>query len=101
MLRFDKVIDSFFLLKSILTVKLSNNLGRSDVLLFSEFTNIVSIFVLYFNYIEFNMLLYAFLVISFSRCKKYMTCLISFSKFSNVSLAFTCAGAILVFEPPV
>ena len=43
------------------------------------------------------MLLYTFLVIfffSFARYKEYITCLISFSNFSNVLPAFTCARAI-------
>ena len=39
-------------------------------------------------------LLHTFLVISFSRYKEYMICLISFSKFSDVFPYFTCAGAI-------
>ena len=47
MLRFDKAIYLYFLLKSILPVRLSNSLGRSDVLLFSEFINIVFVIVLY------------------------------------------------------
>ena len=49
---------------------LSNNLSESDVLLFLEFINIKSI--LYFTFIELIVLLYAFLVISFASCKKYM-----------------------------
>ena len=44
--------------------------------------------------IEFMMLLYTFLVISSARYKEYMICLISFITFSDVLLAFTCAGAI-------
>ena len=31
---------------------------------------------------------------SFARCKKYMTDLISFSKFMEVSPAFTCAKGV-------
>ena len=65
---------------------------ESDVLLFLEFINIVSI--LFYNFIEFIILLYTFLVISFARYKEYMICLISFSKFSDVLPAFTCASAI-------
>ena len=37
---------------------------------------------------------YCFLAISFVRYKEYMICLILFSKFSDVLLAFTCARAI-------
>ena len=44
--------------------------------------------------IEFMVLLYTFLVISSARYKEYMICLISFITFSDVLLAFTCAGAI-------
>ena len=33
-------------------------------------------------------------MISFARCKEYMICLISLSKFSDVLPAFTCARAI-------
>ena len=44
--------------------------------------------------IEFMILLYTFLVISSARYKEYMICLISFITFSDVLLAFTCAGAI-------
>ena len=63
-----------------------------DVLLFTEFINIV--FILYYTFVEFIMLLYTFLVISFARYKEYITCQISFSKFSDVSLAFAYARAI-------
>ena len=83
MLRFDKTIYLYFVLKSILSVRLSNSLWGSDVLLFYEFVNI-----------EFIILLYTFLVISFAWCEEYMTFLISFSKFSDVLPAFTCAKAI-------
>ena len=65
---------------------------RSDVLQFSGFTNIVSI--LFYNFIEFIVLLYTFLVISFAPHKEYMVCLISVRKFSDVLPAFTCARAI-------
>ena len=59
---------------------------------FLEFINIVSI--LFYNFIEFIILLYTFLVTSFSRYKRYMICLISFTKFSDVLPAFTCGSAI-------
>ena len=80
------------LFKLILSKRLSNSLLGSDVLLFSEFMNIVSI--LFYNFIKFITLCYYFLIISFARYKKYRICLISFSKFSDVLPAFTCASAI-------
>ena len=64
---------------------------ESDVLLFSEFINIVSI--LFYNFIEFMILLNTFLAISFPRYKDYIKCLISFSKFSDRLHAFTCSSA--------
>ena len=48
----------------ILSVRLSNSLLRSDILLFLEFINIVSI--LFCNFIEWMILLYTFLVIFLS-----------------------------------
>ena len=53
-----------------LSVRLSYNLRGSVVLIFSELINIASI--LYYIYVEFIMLLYIFLVISFSQNKEYM-----------------------------
>ena len=50
--------------------------------------------MLFYNFIEFIILLYNFLVISFAQHKEYMICLISFSKFSDVLPAFTPASAI-------
>ena len=50
--------------------------------------------ILFYNFIEFIVLLYIFLIISFARYKEYMICLISFSTFSIILPAFTCAGAI-------
>ena len=47
--------------------------------------------ILFYNFIECIILLYAFLVIYFARYKKYMICLVSFSKFSGVLPACTCA----------
>ena len=38
-------------------------------------------------------MLYTFPVISFAQYKEYMTCLVSFSKFSDVIPAFTCVEA--------
>ena len=49
---------------------------------------------LYYTFIEYVLLLYTVLVISFARYKKYMICLISFSKLSDVLPVFTCARAI-------
>ena len=92
MLKFDKATYLSLLFKFILSERFSNSLSGSDVLLFSEFINIVSI--LPYNFIEFIMLLYTFLVISFARYREYIICLISFSKFSDVLPAFTCASAI-------
>ena len=92
MLRFHKATYLSLLLRFILSVRLSNSLCESDVLLFSEFINIVS--TLFYNFIEFIILLYTFLVISFARYREYIIFLASFSKFSDVSPAFTCASAI-------
>ena len=92
MLWFDKVIYLSFLLKSILSVRLSNNLWGSDVLLFLEFINIASI--LYYAFIEFIILLCTFLMNYFALYKIYTICLILFSKFSDMLPAFTCAKAI-------
>ena len=85
-----------FHLKSILSVRLSDSLRGSDLLLISEFINKVSIFLLYsiHFFIVFVILLYTFYGISYDRYKKYIICLILFSKFSEVSSAFTCARAI-------
>ena len=82
MLRFDKATYLSLLFKFILSERLRNSLRGSDVLLFSEFINVVCI--LFYNFIELAMLLYTFLVISFAR----------FSKFSDVLPAFTCAKAV-------
>ena len=40
------------------------------------------------------LLLYTFSVISFTRYKEYMICIISFHSFSDVLPAFTCTSAI-------
>ena len=91
MLRFDEAIYLSFLLKSILSARLSDNLQGSDVLLLLEFINIAFIFVLYLYWIH---LLYTFLVISLTRYKEYMIFLISLIKFSEILPAFTCGRAI-------
>ena len=64
MLGFDKATNLSHLFKFVLLVTLSNNQWRSDVSLFLEFINILSI--LFYNFIEFMILLYTFLVISFA-----------------------------------
>ena len=53
-----------------------------------------SIHFLYYTFIEFIILLYTYLLISFAQYKEYVNCLILFSKFSDVLPAFTCARAI-------
>ena len=73
---------------------MGNNLWGSDVLLFPEFINIASI--LSYNFITLLKSLHCyilFLAISFAWYKEYIICLISFSKFSDVLPAFTCANA--------
>ena len=62
MLRFDKATYLSLLFKFILSERSSNSLCGSDVLLFEEFINIVSI--LFYNFIELIVLFYTFLVIS-------------------------------------
>ena len=96
MLKFDKATYLSLLFKFIVSERLSNSLCASDVLLFSEFTNIVAI--LFYNFIEFIILLYAFLVIFFSFYKEYMICPISFSKFSDVLTALLVQVLLVIFE---
>ena len=48
----------------------------------------------FYNYIDSIMLLYTLLAISFDWFKEYTISLISFNKFSELLLAFTCARAI-------
>ena len=91
MLRFGRATYLWVSYKFILSVKLSNGIWGSDVPLLLEFINIV--FILFCNFIEFIMLLYTFLVNSFSRYKEY-NCPISLSEFSDVLPAFTWASAI-------
>ena len=93
MLRFENAIYLSLLFKSFLSERLSNSLWRSDVLLFPEFINIISI--LFHNSIEFVILLYTFLVISFPPYREYMICLVS-SEFSDVLPAFDCLP--IIFE---
>ena len=61
MVRFDKATYLTLLFNTILSESLSNSLRGSYVLLISEFINVASI--LFYNYIEFLILLYSFLVI--------------------------------------
>ena len=82
------------LFKSILSKSLGNSLREEDVLLFPEFIDIVSI--LLFNFIEFIILLHTFFATFFSQYKKHMIWRISFSKFSDVLPAFTCARLLLL-----
>ena len=70
MLKCDKATHLSLLCAFILSERMSNSMYGSDVLLFSEFINMVS--VLFYNFIEFIILLYTFLVISFVQCKEYM-----------------------------
>ena len=60
-------------------------------MLFSEFINIASI--LYYTFIEFIILLYTFLVISFAWYEEYNIGRISFDTFSDVLTVCTCARA--------
>ena len=71
-----------FFFTFVLSKRLINSLSGSDVL---EFMNIVSI--LFYNSLEFIMLLCYFLVLSFGRYKKITT-------FSGELPAFTCSRAI-------
>ena len=59
MLRFDKATYVSLVLKFILSIRLSNSLWGSDVLLILEFINIVFIFALYLYQIYF-ILIYFF-----------------------------------------
>ena len=92
MVRYDKATYLSLPVNSFLSVRLSDSLWESDVLLFLEFINLV--FTLFYNFIEIIMLLYAFLVIFFAWCKAYLIWRILVSKFSDVLLAFTCESAI-------
>ena len=50
---------------------------------------------MFYNFIEFIILLYIILVISFARCREYITRLILFNKFSDVLPGFTYVSAIV------
>ena len=94
MLSFDKATYLSLFIKIILSVKLSNSLSGSDVLLFLEL--IIQYSFLYNAFIEFIISLYTFLVISFARYKCYFIRVISFSKFVDVLPDFTCARSIVL-----
>ena len=64
MLKFDKATYLSLLYKFILSERFSNSLSGSDVKLFSEFINIVSIQI--YNFIQFILLLHTFLVVYYS-----------------------------------
>ena len=96
MLRFDKATYMSLLFFLILFQRWSNSLWESDVLLFLELINIVSI--LYYNFIEFIILLYCFFSILFSQNRQYGIWRISFDKFWDVIPTFTRARAIVIFE---
>ena len=92
MLRFDKATDLSLVFKFILPERLSNRLWGQDVSLFLKFINIV--FLLVYNFIEFIMLLYTLLVISFAQYKEYIICLISFSNY----LLWFVQVPLIIFE---
>ena len=74
-------------------------LWGSDVLLCSEFVDILSIFVLYLYWIHYVLIyffgnLFCSIQIYFAQYKRYTICLISFCKFSDVLPVFTSARAI-------
>ena len=80
-----------FLFKSILSVRLNEPVRVRCFTIFK--IHKYSIHFLYYTIIEFIILLYTFLVISFDRYKEYINCLTSFNKVSDVLLAFTCVSA--------
>ena len=90
--RFYKATTLSFTFKFVFSKRFSNSLWGSSILSFSEFISIASL--LFYNFIEFIILLNTLLVIAFAQYKEYKICLISFSKFSDVLPAFTCASAI-------
>ena len=92
MLRFYKATTLSSTFKFVFSKRLSNSLWGSSILSFSEFISIASLLI--YNFIEFIILLNTLLVIAFAQYKEYKICLISFSKFSDVLPAFTCASAI-------
>ena len=92
MLWFDKATDLSLFFKFNLSERLSNSRCALDVLPFLEFIEVSSI--LYYNCIEFVILLHSFLVIYFSQSKEFKIWRISFSTFSDVLPAFTSTSVI-------
>ena len=68
MLRFDEATDLMYPFKFGLSERLINSLWVSDALLFPELIGILSI--VFYNFIEFIMLLYPLLVICFAQYKE-------------------------------
>ena len=60
--------------------------------IYFEFKNIVSIFVLYFYLLWLNYVIVYFFKNFFCSIQRINNCLVSFSKFSDVLPAFTCAS---------
>ena len=83
------------LFKFILSRKLSNSVWGSDVLLFAQFCTIhkYSIHCVLFFYWIHYVVVYIFGKF-WCLIKKYVICMISFSRFSDVLTAFTYARAI-------
>ena len=54
--------------------------------------------ILFYNFIEFMILLIYFLESSFSRCKEYIICLISFSNFQMYYLILLVLVLLVIFE---
>ena len=90
MLRFAKAITFLPMLKSNILVSFNSKTCGLDVLVFSEFIYIVSIFYTLMDLI----MLHTFLVICLDWYKDYTICIISFNKLSELLPAFTCASAI-------
>ena len=59
-----------------------------------------SIYFLYYKYIEFIILLYNYLLISFAQYKKYVICVVSFSKFSDVLPTIVSAWVLIPPSKP-
>ena len=54
--------------------------------------------ILFYNFIEFIILLHTFLVISYAQYREYVFCLISFSKFLDVCLLLLVQELLVIFE---
>ena len=89
MLKFDKAIYSAFVFKFVFSERLSINISQTEVLLFLEFINIISIFAL-----QLSLIPYIFIYISafsFAWWKEYTTWSVWFHKFSDVFSDFIIA----------